>query len=171
MKASVVDIDHGYRDFMKRMKTLSGKPGVKVGFLDGQKEERPEGGPTNIEIAIWAEFGTRTEPERSFMRSTFDENREKYRQLAEKFTLAIAHGKMDEHRALGLLGEIVATDIRKKILSDIPPPNAPSTLARKPGDRTLVGGRLETATKAAYQGGQLAGAVTYAVEDGGGEEK
>ena len=161
-RSSVIDIDHGYKTFMEGMRRLEAGPSVKVGFLEGQKDQRDDGEPTNVEIAIWAEFGTRTEPERSFMRSTMDEHRDEYQKLAERLSVAVAQGKMDEKRALGLIGERVAADIRKKILSNIPPENAPSTLAAKyPKARTLV------------VSGQLAGALTYEVDLSGdaGDQK
>ena len=96
------------------------------------------------------------------MRSTMDEHRDEYQKLAERLSVAVAQGKMDEKRALGLIGERVAADIRKKILSNIPPGNASSTLAAKyPKTRTLV------------VSGQLAGALTYDVDLSGddGDQK
>ena len=159
-RSSVVDIDHGYRAFMANMKKLEGKPSVRIGFLE-DKEARTDGMVTNLDIAIFNEFGTRTAPERSFMRSAFDENREKYGKLAEKLSLAVVAGKMTESRALGLLAEICRSDVRKKLLSNVPPPNAESTIAAKGHERTLVGGRVATATHPAEQGGQMSDALQW----------
>lgn len=77
-------------------------------------------------------------PERSFIRSTFDETVDKLVDTRDKIIGGVYAGKLTADRGAGLLGEMHQTDIQRKITSHPPPPNAPSTIARKGSSGTLV---------------------------------
>ena len=85
--------------------------------------------------ALIHEFGAPAAniPERSFIRSTFDAHREEYMALLRTLLQAVYVNKLTVERALGLLGARISSDIKKRVTTGagIPPPNAPSTLARK----------------------------------------
>lgn len=78
-------------------------------------------------------------PERSFIRSTVDAKRNgEWRIYAEELRKQFVEGKMTTDRMLGLMGQRIKKDIQEKIRSMLPPPNAPSTIAAKGSDHTLI---------------------------------
>lgn len=97
-------------------------------------------GPMVAEVAMWNEFGTRTSPERSFMRSATDENMPRINAWREELLSDIFTGKKTVSKALAALGFRIQTLIQNKIKSNVPPPNAPSTVAHKQGAGTLPKG-------------------------------
>lgn len=140
----VIDRDLGWQDLLARARALAGGAYSKVGILadssrGGLHQVGPDGkaAPLTVaEIAVVQEFGTedgRT-PSRSFVRSTFDEQRGALAADARKLLVAVVlDGKMSVDRALNILGLKLASMIREKIITGagVPPPNAPSTLRRK----------------------------------------
>jgi hypothetical protein len=141
MSKLVIDNDLGFKSVMDDAKKLASEPFVKVGVL----------GKSGSELATYAganEFGTRDGriPERSFIRSTMDQNRFTLFQQAERFLAQITAGSMDPKQALGLLGEFIRGQIVSKITTLQDPPNAPSTIARKGSANPLIDeGRLRQA--------------------------
>ncbi len=137
----VIDRDLGYARIMRNL-TLLGRadPFVEVGV-------RAETvGADLVVIATVNEFGSADGhiPERSFMRSTADENRAKYANLMQKAVEAgIDKGLGAMRRELGRAGLVMVGDIQKKIVALKDPPNAPSTIAKKGSANPLVDtGRL-----------------------------
>jgi hypothetical protein len=106
-------------------------------------------------------------PERSFIRSTFDQLRAEYEDRMRDFAGWIYDGKVTAERALGLMGQLVAKDIRQQIRSDIRPPLAAGTMRRKlkktrPGSTGNPVALIDT--------GQLLNSISYIVVlKGGGE--
>lgn len=142
MTAKVIDRDLGAEAFFRSMRELKGAY-AKVGILSddargGLHQRKPDGTAEDLtiaEIAVVNEFGTEDGhiPARSFVRSTYDKMRERLTADAAKLAGSIVDGKMDLTRALNILGAELATGIRAAVTqgAGIPPPNAPSTLARK----------------------------------------
>lgn len=97
----------------------------------------PDGTPTAL-VAAANEFGTPTIPERSFMRSTMDEEQEKYFTMGEQVAQAAADGKITLRRGAQLIGLTMQNDIRQKITDLKSPPNAPSTIRQKGSANPLV---------------------------------
>lgn len=93
---------------------------------------------TMAEVAFFNEFGTRTIPERSFLRATVDKNREKYFRIHEKLIDSFYLGQANARVALGLLGEQAKADVQATITAGVPPPNADVTAERKKSSKTLV---------------------------------
>jgi hypothetical protein len=142
----------GYR-LMATVHALESKPRVKVGILgrdfnqpkaeDGQgKNAKPPAFAKLVTVGmvgVWAEFGTETEPERSWLRSTVDEKWREWGKAAGELKKKMLDGTLDTDRALGLMGARIERDIKAKIRSNIGPPNAPSTLrAKAPKTHTLI---------------------------------
>jgi hypothetical protein len=102
---------------------------VTVGFHDdaGQYDD----GTQVIEVALWNEFGTRSMPQRSFIRSAIEENVDKINQWREDALVNIIENGWDVKKALDGLGFNIQVLIQNKIKSNVPPPNAPSTVAAK----------------------------------------
>lgn len=128
---------------------------VVVGVPMGTKA-RDDGDPaTMAEVAFYNEFGTDDIPERSFLRSTIDENNQKYARLYEKLMGAVLENRTTVKKAMGQLAAKAKADVQAKIRSNIPPPNASSTLEKKkPKTKTLI------------DSGQLLQSITYEVRDG-----
>jgi hypothetical protein len=113
-------------------KALKGPKRVKVGFPASKASK------SNIEKAIWGEFGTRTIPERPFMRNAMRNNRRKYRQAlllsARKLILAETTSAI----VLNKLGILAQGDIQHEITVLTTPPNAASTIKRKGSSKPLI---------------------------------
>ena len=97
--------------------------------------------------AIFNEFGTRTIPERPFMRNAINGNRSVYRNMIRRYSKPILRGQMTERQALELIGAKAVGDIQESIRSNTPPPNAPATVERKGSSSTLIDtGEMRQAT-------------------------
>lgn len=151
----VKDVDHGWEKLRKLMRGISSmadrKSFVKSGLVGKKAEETREGGLTNAQVGAIQEFGSpsRNIPSRSFIRATFDRFREQYIAMLKPEIKKVYGGEGDMEKALGRVGVKMAADMKNSITqgAGIPPPNAPSVLARKrkkgrPGSsgepRTLV---------------------------------
>ena len=124
------------RDELKR----AGKSYVTIGIHD-DAGQYPKGTPSVQEVALWNEFGTKDIPERSFIRSTVDENAAKFNQWQDEMATNIIEGWTFQ-KALEAVGLRIQFLIQNKIKSNVPPSNADSTRASKQrrgvGDRTLI---------------------------------
>lgn len=98
--------------------------------------------PTVVEVALWTEFGTKHMPERSWLRSAVDENMGQIDRWREEILEQIWEEKITVAQGLEMIGYRMQALIQNKIKSNVPPPNAPSTLAEKRrdgvGDSTLI---------------------------------
>ena len=70
-------------------------------------------------------------PERSFLRSTFADQREEYVQILKALIGELYEGKTSVRKVLSIMGMKFQSDIKAKIKRGISPANAPSTLRRK----------------------------------------
>jgi len=75
-------------------------------------------------------------PERSTLRVSFDD-RKNIKKIIKKATL-IFDIYENPLRILNRIGLLMTDAVRKKITSNVPPPNAPSTIIRKGSDKTLI---------------------------------
>jgi len=181
-KARVVDRDRGWAAMVARAEAMAGGAYVKVGILGdkgGGLHERDAGGKgkplTVAEIGAVNEFGTEDGhvPERSFLRSTFDRLHPELTADAAKLLPQVLDGKLSVETALNVLGAKLAGAIKRTITdgAGVPPPNAPSTVARK-----MRAGAWNVRGKAQVQRGwgvrplvdtgRLLGAITWAVVTG-----
>ncbi len=102
-------------------KQMQGQGQVKVGLPKGSNAY-PDG-TSVIMVGAVHEFGSpsRNIPERSYLRSTMQSNKRKYKKLLSKLGRLIATGKMDADTALRTLGLKVETDV-KGTLTDLKTP-------------------------------------------------
>lgn len=107
---------------------------VEVGIQHGEEVD----GVPIATYAMFNEYGTRTAPERSFMRTAFDENEPNLVEAAGKLTQAVIDARMTPEQAAGVLGQHHQDQIVKKISEITTPPNAPSTIARKKSSKPLI---------------------------------
>ena len=154
MSFKLKDKDRGWRALQAFAKKVAAKQAtVHIGVIDDGS--RDGGDLTNAELAAIHEFGApgANIPERSFIRSTFDTNQAKYRDLLKRLGKAVLLKRQSVVDALGILGATMAADIKKRVTSGphIPPPLAAATARRKGSDRPLV------------DTGQMINAVTWKV--------
>lgn len=175
MGAKLIETDRGWDRFVRVTKELEKDPNVRVGVLADAGAEKREDGFTNVEIAAVHEFGTDDGrvPERSFIRSSFERNGEKYKEHIKALVSKVVEGKVDLVKALNVLGLGAATDVKRGISEGLIKQDlAESTLARKEA-KTRPGST--GVPKALIDTGRLLGSITWAVffgddEQGGGEK-
>jgi hypothetical protein len=123
-------IDRGWEKLKKEMlRTAAGRV-AKVGVQGDEAEATYEDGWSNATNAAVHEFGTidGKVPERAPMRTSFDENVQKYERQAAKSAKAILGGQAKTEGELLLLGEAYRADVLKKIKAGLEPGLAESTL-------------------------------------------
>jgi hypothetical protein len=157
MASRVKDIDRGFKAFVRRWKRANRGLSVTVGVQPPEAQEKREGGIDMVGIAAVHEFGapSRNIPQRSFLRSTYDENRKKYqKQITKRVGKGVVTGGAPAAAALREIGTVYQNDVQDKMRSGgITPPLSPSTInARPKGDAVPL---VDT--------GRLLGAITVKV--------
>lgn len=107
---------------------------VTIGLHEEAGTYPPNGDGISVtvaEVGLWNEFGTKNSPERSFMRSAIDEGQGQIEKWRMELMGKVMEGKMTLEQALNAMGFRIMTLIQNKIKSNVPPPNADSTLAAK----------------------------------------
>jgi len=141
--------DLGMKDLLRRLRSDASH--VDIGIQADEDEQL-------IIIAAANEFGTITIPARSYIRSTVDENNDKYLGVSKKLMGKIVSGDMTKTEALAIMGQMIEGDIKRKIISLRSPPNAPSTIRAKGSDNPLV------------DTGLLGGSIRFVVKSEGEDE-
>jgi hypothetical protein len=131
----VVDRDRGYVGMRQRLRLLKGSY-TKVGIQAGSRET--DGVTDLVTVAASNEFGTTRIPERSFLRSTFEEERGRLAEITAAEADAVLAGTKDIDVSLSLIGLYFTGRVQAKIHSHPPPPNDPKTIERKGSSGTLV---------------------------------
>ena len=106
---------------------------VEVGFMSGATYQ--EDGTSVALVAALNEFGTSKAPPRPFFRNAIAANSDKW---PVNVATALKANGYDPAKALDLVGQEIQEEIQDSIRSNTPPPNAPSTVARKGFDKTLI---------------------------------
>ena len=117
----------------KFRKKLDNKVKITVGVHE--EESSRFDGKNNVEIGTKHEFGIGV-PQRSFLRSTIFENTKAYIKALKN--IGRITEKKDRQKACEELAVQVETDIKEKIKSNIPPPNAMSTVRKKGSTTPLI---------------------------------
>lgn len=140
--------------FLEQMrKRVGGDTDILVG-VPKDAQPYPEDGTSVAMVAAAHEFGNSQVPERSFLRSTFDEQQKKYIGMASKLFKKVVDGKMTTLKIANLIGSEAQDDVIDKINSIKTPPNSAATIARKGEDNPLV------------DTGHLKKSIRYEVETG-----
>lgn len=134
-------------------KRVGGDTDILVG-VPKDAQPYPEDGTSVAMVAAAHEFGNSQVPERSFLRSTFDEQQKKYIGMASKLFKKVVDGKMTTLKIANLIGSEAQDDVIDKINSIKTPPNSAATIARKGEDNPLV------------DTGHLKKSIRYEVETG-----
>ena len=133
MARNVTDRDLGLKAFIRQLE-VARTVEVAVGILEGS---------TNREGTSIAYYGAVNEygidvPERSFMRSSFDENLSKIQNDMNQQAGLVITGQSTVKAALSAIGMKHTDRVKRKIGSNIQPPNHPETIRRKKSSRTLI---------------------------------
>lgn len=106
------------------------------------------GGLTVGDVATFHEFGTRTVPQRSFLRAWFDENQTFIAETLKKQFAGVPEGKRTAEQAAERCALAFEGGVKQRIARGIPPPLAPSTIARKGSSVPLIDtGQLRNAIR------------------------
>lgn len=141
----VIDHKHSlFRGELDKMKNSFTKVGFPSdGTIDkGNKTKKDQ--PSNMtevaQVAAVQEFGAPAKniPERSFVRSSFDESLPKLLTIRDREYLKIINQKSTVEKSLGLMGEFGVLQMRKKIRDTYTPPNSPRTIAHKGSSHPLI---------------------------------
>lgn len=164
----VTDKDKGWRRLQALAKSLAADDvHVRVGVLDdGRAGSEDHGGITTGQLAVAMEFGTATIPARSWVGLTFDRARTEVQADMRTLLGHIVDGKITVDKALNVLGAKYSATVKNTVTQgeQIPPPNAPSTIARKLA-KTREG--ASNAVRTLIDTGRMIGAVTWATFGGG----
>jgi len=139
------------RSYIERIVAkLRGEPKVTIGIQGG-----PHGddGLTTADVAAINEFGLGV-PARPFMRLTFEQRARDLQALVRGLEHRILEETMQVDQALKIMGAAAVGYVRATIDAGVPPPNAPSTIARKGSSKPLI------------NFGQLKGSITSEVRRG-----
>lgn len=135
MGTVIKDRDRGMAKLIAQLRKRGAR--LHVG-IPAENASREGGGPSNLEVATWNEFGTSRIPERSFIRATFDGEQDKIRAAMRKVgQLSVRKGARHDV-LLGAVGTFIVGLIRQRIADGIPPANAESTIERKGSSKPLV---------------------------------
>jgi hypothetical protein len=115
---------------------------------DGGAAHNGGEGLTVADVGTFHEFGTRTIPQRSFIRAWFDENQEFIRDTLRKQFAPVAQGKRTADVAAERCALAFEGAVKQRIARGIPPPLAPATIAAKKSSKPLVDtGQLRAAVR------------------------
>ena len=177
----VTDKDRGWKRLQALARQLASQDvHVKVGVLDdGRAGSEVRDGITNGELAVMMEFGTQNAPARSWIGRTFDQKRGEVQADMQRLLTHVLDGKTTVDKALNVLGAKYSAEVKNTVTQgeQIPPPNAPSTLARKEGkthNRRDSKGRfvkgygaaLRYGVRTLIDTGRMVGSVTWAAFGG-----
>lgn len=140
----IIDMDSGLRRILNDLKNLPLR-NVLIGVQEGTQtyaaskngRER-EQGISVAQYAAYNEFGTEKIPQRSFMRSTFDEKQRNIIQVINNQLGLYIDGKINSTQVYNRIGLAVAGMIQQKIGQIQSPPNAPYTIAIKKSSKPLI---------------------------------
>ena len=146
----------------KELADDSGPRWVAAGIFGGATNED---GVSVAEYAAYNEYGTSRIPKRPFLRTTMDKNRDKYKRLLQGALKGLASSGASEPvgMALTAVGREMETDVIEQIKSNMPPPNAPETRARK--EARPGGGYAGTL----FDTGTMLGSVSFQLLNGSEE--
>ncbi len=174
-RTGVIDRDLGMKAIVKELGKLSKKPYVAIGVqgTSALAAKKGSGGPTRatvVDVATFHEFGVpadspdKTIPERSFIRSTRDENDSKYQAQLEVFgkELTDPRSQMTVEKALTTLGMEVQKDVQNKFNDNDWP---------ELKDPTRGGKNPEGGAKPLIDTGQLRQSIRYQVVKDGRTKK
>ena len=134
--AGTVIIDRGYKATMARLAALE-ELEVHVGIQNDGAEHK---GKLIATYAAANEFGAPRAgvPERSFIRSGFDDNVDLLNDTVTRIRDLVVDGALEAQTGAELLGQLHQGQVVAKIDSNVGPPLKPATIKRKGSTKTLI---------------------------------
>lgn len=133
----IKDTDKGFLAIKKALLKLKKKE-IKVGIHEGAGKNAKTG-TLIVDYAIANEYGTNKIPERSFMRSTYEEKEKQWNKALDRIVGGIVEGDVNNiEQKISFVAEQMVNDIKDKIDSNIPPPLSEATIKRKGSSKTLI---------------------------------
>lgn len=131
-----IERDLGWRDIKRELIKLDSQA-VDIGlYAEDVYPDRPE--RDAAQIAFWNEYGTKTQPERPFMRTTFDRNEGWLTELCQKCVSNI-YSSIDTAQDVIKDVGLAYREMMKFVLLEGPwTPNAPKTVALKGSATPLI---------------------------------
>lgn len=119
---------------------------IIIGIMDDGKKHPESDDITMLELAKVHEFGATIQqenrtikiPERSFIRTGYDENKKDILKDANKLVDDIIAQKTTAKPAMEALGQVIVTKLQKHLTNLKEPPNAPSTIKQKGSSNPLI---------------------------------
>lgn len=140
----VVDLDLGFKAILDEIEK-AGRQQILIGIQEGSKTHMQsrngrvqQAGMNIAQYAAANEFGTDTIPERSFMRSTFDERIDDIENLVVTQLGLVVDQSIPVVTAYKRIGLGVQAMVQEKIREIRSPPNSPITIARKGSSKPLI---------------------------------
>ena len=163
--SKVEDTDLGLNRIIVTLKEELSDVVIKVGVQAKDKTVKrgKDGGIRNTDqplavIAAIHEFGLGGMPQRSFLRSAFDENKPMINKMGDHIVNSAIKGISTE-TALDQLGNVVQGMVQKKIVDGPFVPNSPATIKRKKSFGPLI------------DTGHLCQSIRYVIEKGGSDDE
>ncbi len=145
---------------IEELKRTPEGPHVNVGVLEEAGKADGGDGLTVADVAVFNEFGTRTIPERAFMRTTAEALMPKMAALGSSLLSAYIAGKVTIDQALDRMGLTMQAAIKRTIRDWETPPNAPSTILAKA--RATGRAKIESQAKRLRKAGENSDAAKAA---------
>ena len=131
ISVKIKETDLGLERIKRDFKRLAQDPFVKIGYpsekasTNSKHEAEASGNQdlTNVMLAVIHEFGApgANIPERSWIRSSFDENVRRNNARIQKLIGRIIDGNTSIEQALDLIGLLAQSQMKKKMQTGIPP--------------------------------------------------
>lgn len=150
----VKDTDRGYAELVKRVAVVRERTTVTIGVHAAEGGAQEAGGDvTVLDVALFAEFGTKTEPARPFISGWADENEDANKERLRLIGRRVMSGRIKSTEiGLSLFGILGVAQVQRRIKAGILPVNADSTIEAKGSSTPLV------------NHGQLLSSITFRVE-------
>jgi hypothetical protein len=125
-----------YTGLWQKLVSGAANGGVRIGVAAGAQYSK--GGPSVADVAMWNHEGTGTIPARPFLAVPLDPHTPELRAYVERIKNKVLVRPDLRNALLAALGEWCRNRVIAAINAGFPPPNAPSTIARKGSDTPLV---------------------------------
>lgn len=163
-KTTITDKQLKWQTIKRKARELRGTT-VTVGVHD-DAGAHADGDLSVAHLAAIHEFGTDRIPERSFMRATFDANRDKYTEMIKQAAHDVVAYGLGVQTAARKLGVIASSDVKRTIQDGIEPDLADAT-KRARDDKAAHGGGLASMAQTytpLIDSGQLIASITFRVD-------
>lgn len=135
---SVKDVDKGYKDLLARLHAIK-KVEVTIGVHEAAGASTyTTSGVSVLQVANWNEFGTENIPARPFIGGWFDAHKKDNDGIVIKAGEKVAKGQLSAEKFGDYIGVQLKAEAQANIAMGVPPPNAPSTIARKGSSTPLI---------------------------------